>query len=100
MNAPMCYLGRCNTEATILAIVVLTLLIALLFVIIWFHDHSNHKPWQLKCGWVKIDGMWHFFGRRPTSEDPCMFGGVKCNAVKCAKHTITSPQPIDFVKKR
>ena len=100
MSMPMCYLGQCNTEATIVAIVVLALLMALLFVMIWFHNHKNHKPWPMKCGWVKIDGLPHFFSRKITEDEPCHFGGQRCNAVKCAKGALTSEQPVDFVGRR
>lgn len=90
--------GSCDNEVLWLAVLFVGLIVALLATLIWFHDHNNHKPWKLKCGWVKVDGMWHFFSRKVTPEEPCLFGGSGCSGVKCAKGMIQSEQKIDFVK--
>ncbi len=101
MQVPKCNLqiyGSCNAEATWAAIAVLFLLVALLIGLVWIHNHNNHKPWKMKCGWVKIDGLWHFFSRKVTPEEPCIFGGTSCNGMKCAKGMKQSEHKIDFVE--
>lgn len=103
MQMPFCGAGvnryHCNVEAHVLAIVIIFLLVALVFVLVWVHNHNNHRPWKLKCGWVKIDGLWHFFSRKVTKENPCLFGGGGCNAAKCAKGVLTSKEKINFYRR-
>ena len=90
--------GTCNSEVVWIGLGFLLLIVAGFALMLWWHDHNNHKPWRLKCGWVKVDGMWHFFSRKVTPSEPCLFGGKDCTGVKCAKGMIQSEQKIDFVK--
>ena len=100
MNASCNYLayGSCNTEVVWIGLAFLLLVVIGFAALIWFHDHNNHKPWRLKCGWVKVDGMWHFFSREVTPEEPYIFGGTSCTGMKCAKGMQQAEQKIDFVK--
>jgi len=89
----------CGWRESVFALGALVFIVILVAITIWIHDHNHHKPWKMKCGWVKIDGMWHFFSHKVTKEEPCMFGGHKCNAAKCAKGVIQSEQKIDFINR-